>query len=357
MKVSASAPGKLVLIGEYVVLEGAQALVAAFNRRVQVTLTTAETGPWQLRSSSSAVYQGPLEFGSDGRLRPGASPEAGAPAGLDLCAAVVGTCLSRAGVSATDIPALCIDLRSDALTEGASPLGLGSSAAIAVALGAALRRALLLTGALQEEPESQEAFLQDLAAHREAQGGAGSGVDVAASFHGGLLAYSAPTASEPPRARPVAPPQDLELQCVWTGQSASTSLFLERVGACRESLRGHYEECMETMRRTVDGAHQALAESDTGGWLASVEAYHRSMDALGRLAGADIVSSPHQDLARLALAHGVAYKPSGAGGGDVGIAFASSRDPLEGFAEDARKSGYTPLNLAIDFKGVEVVEE
>jgi phosphomevalonate kinase len=94
-----------------------------------------------------------------------------------------------------------------------------------------------------------------------------------------------------------------------------------------------------------------------GGWLASIEAYHRSMDALGQLAGADIVSAPHKSLARLASAHGAVYKPSGAGGGDVGIAFAASRHPLEAFAKDARKAGYTPLDLAIDFNGVEVIEE
>ncbi|MFU8876606.1 MAG: hypothetical protein ACNA7E_00585, partial [Wenzhouxiangellaceae bacterium] len=36
-RVVASAPGKLIVIGEYAVLEGAPALVLGLNRRVRVT--------------------------------------------------------------------------------------------------------------------------------------------------------------------------------------------------------------------------------------------------------------------------------------------------------------------------------
>lgn len=44
MRLTASAPGKLVLLGEYAVLDGAPALVLAVNRRARAALatTTAE---------------------------------------------------------------------------------------------------------------------------------------------------------------------------------------------------------------------------------------------------------------------------------------------------------------------------
>ena len=50
MRVTASAPGKLVLLGEYAVLEGASALVLAVNRRARVTLTRIDEVAWEIVS-------------------------------------------------------------------------------------------------------------------------------------------------------------------------------------------------------------------------------------------------------------------------------------------------------------------
>ena len=48
--VTASAPGKLVLAGEYAVLAGAPAIVAAMDRRVVCRVAVAERGHWQFLS-------------------------------------------------------------------------------------------------------------------------------------------------------------------------------------------------------------------------------------------------------------------------------------------------------------------
>src|SRR5690606_21597860 len=86
--------------------------------------------------------------------------------------------------------------------EGGHKLGLGSSAAVATALAAALAAA----GGIRPDRE----LLFDLAssAHRTAQGGTGSGGDVAASVYGGLLFYTRgdamPPGAMPPGAMPPA---------------------------------------------------------------------------------------------------------------------------------------------------------
>ena len=49
--IEASAPGKLVLSGEYAVLSGGPALVAAVDRRVTCTLSSREQGGWRFLSS------------------------------------------------------------------------------------------------------------------------------------------------------------------------------------------------------------------------------------------------------------------------------------------------------------------
>ncbi len=48
--IEASAPGKLVLSGEYAVLAGAPALVAAVDRRVTCTLSSRDQGGWRFSS-------------------------------------------------------------------------------------------------------------------------------------------------------------------------------------------------------------------------------------------------------------------------------------------------------------------
>ena len=61
MIVTATAPGKLVLLGEYAVLEGAPALVMAIDRRAEVRLETRTQAPCMLRAPgiiAAAVYAG-----------------------------------------------------------------------------------------------------------------------------------------------------------------------------------------------------------------------------------------------------------------------------------------------------------
>ena len=74
MKIEVSAPGKLVLIGEYGVLFGAPAVVMAVNRRARVELTPAEGARWILTAPELAPRPVELDVsrrtvGRDGCLR------------------------------------------------------------------------------------------------------------------------------------------------------------------------------------------------------------------------------------------------------------------------------------------------
>ena len=75
---------------------------------------------------------------------------------------------------------------------------------------------------------------------------------------------------------------------------------------------------------------------------------------MGRLCGLEIVSAPHRQIGQIAEARGHAYKPSGAGGGDVGLLFAPSSEELRQTASLVEKAGYRLLDLAIDPVGVSV---
>jgi len=73
---------------------------------------------------------------------------------------------------------------------------------------------------------------------------------------------------------------------------------------------------------------------------------------LGEAAGCEIVTRPHTQLAALARRTGGAAKPSGAGGGDLGVAFTIGNDATQKLREDIRASGLTLLSLGAPAPGL-----
>ncbi len=65
-----------------------------------------------------------------------------------------------------------------------------------------------------------------------------------------------------------------------------------------------------------------------------------------------ILSDEHHALRRIAVDCGVRYKPSGAGGGDFGIGFATDEDAAAALRSGAEASGFHVLDLGLDHSGV-----
>ena len=299
--VRVSAPGKLFLLGEYAVLEGAPALLTAVDRRAVVTATAS--GPWRLTAREIGIEA--LELGPDGTL----------PAGLDAATRerlalfdAVRSSVLRSFPTAPR-PPLQMSIDTTALHHEGHKLGLGSSAAVTVALSAAVANAADI--ALSRET----LFTLASRAHRTAQGGSGSGGDIAASVYGGRLLYT-PGATPTPCGWPT----DLDLFAVETGTGSSTVDLVGRVFAYRERDPRGYGQDLEALRTLAVGAQGALADADA--FLALADAYFHALDALGSHAGAGIVTERHRELRPLAAASGAVFKPTGAGGGDLGLVFA-----------------------------------
>jgi len=164
-------PGNLLLAGEYAVLEEG-GLGAALAVEPRLTVTVFPAGDWQLV----------------GRWTGGGEqwdPESGVPptfAGsvfLKALELLEGRGDER-GRRWSRIPAARIEIDSTAFFDAQGrKLGYGSSAALAAGITAALVRLA------DREPDAQ-AHQAAVAAHRFAQGGAGSGYDVTVSWFGGF---------------------------------------------------------------------------------------------------------------------------------------------------------------------------
>lgn len=170
MQFKASAPGSLMLLGEYAVLYGKHALVCAVDKRVTVTLTPELTEEIEIYSSLYGSYKTSLlQLGTDIlNTDPAAIPFR-----------FVLTTLKQFQVK------LKHGFRLEITSDFSDQLGLGSSAAVTVAT-----LAVLFTW-LGVRVQPLDLLRQGRSIVRQVQGGLGSGADVAASVHGGIVCYQA----------------------------------------------------------------------------------------------------------------------------------------------------------------------
>jgi len=325
---TASSPGKILLAGEYAVLEGGTAVVMAVNRRARAWVARGEApaapSPFLAAAASALAAE----------LGPGSAPARAA-----------------AAVRA-DTGALC--------APSGDKLGLGSSAA---AIAAALAACLADGGALDR------ALLHRLAhrAHGDAQAAIdpsarGSGADIAASVWGGVLALApAADASLPPVVTQLALPAGLELVPVWTGRPADTRVLVAaiRALAARDPIANR--RCLDAVAAAaVDLSGACSAACADGGARRAVDAVAAGGQAvleLGRAAGVELFLEVHRVLAARAAARGGALKPTGAGGGDIALAAFDEPEAAQQFRADAARLGMQALDLSVEPRGTALEDD
>ena len=278
------APGKLFLAGEYAVLEGGVA--AAGGRRT--------------------LRRGPVPARVRARERPGG--RGGGPRAAETL-----------GEVADAVPEGAALVDTAGFTENGVKLGLGSSAAAAVAAAGAVLEYAGVSVATNKEL----LFSVADAAHRAAQGGVGSGADIAAAVYGGFVRYVRLSGGAPIITR-VLPPPRLHLVPFWTLGAARTVDFIAgRAGASRK--REHPRRSTDTCRRCAPRPTASPRRSPPATRAGVIARGRRLRTGAGGPGARRRAAHRHPDPARRRrcwpASLGGAAKPSGAGGGDVGVAF------------------------------------
>lgn len=354
-KVTARAPGKLILLGEYAVLEGAPALVTAVNRFTRVSVEdSGDSGPgYSVESPLMGVP--PIEFKTGAGGGPVyAHADSDVVEKLRFFSAAFK--YSHELLERFDhvVPPCRILLDTSDFYNGQPPvkMGFGSSASLTLATIRALVHAATgafahaATGAL---PEIKQLYRAALAAHHHAQGRAGSGIDVAAATWGGLLEFRIGKPGKSLRL-----PRDLHFVTVWTGTPASTTQLLNDVARFKEKEPGPYWTIVAEMSRLTSQGIRSLRKNNIPGFLLAVDGYCEAMVRLGDLCGIPVVTGEHRRLARLARDHGTVYKPSGAGGGDCGIAFSISEEAIRNTRTAMKEAGFHCPDIVVSEHGFEI---
>jgi phosphomevalonate kinase len=348
--VTTSAPGKLLLTGEYAVLENAPAVSAATDLRATVEIYSVNTKSSELyvvntecRYSfnpdlvgASRWINDPGEYGAivdaalDVMHEHGLHPDQGSAMGISIC--------TRDFYQ-----------QPENINDAPQKKGIGSSAAVAAALTAALQ---VVAG---KDPDMGMA----LQVHRRFQGERGSGVDVVTSWFGGLIAMlpGQPSTSMPvpiPRVQELSWPEALYVMPIWTGQSASTTAKLSLLNAYKEDSPDAWEKVFEPVCAAATVAAAAWENGVGSEILESIHQFSESLRQLDAAASLGIWSEPHQQLYSFTNQSDVVYKPSGAGGGDFGIAFATDKSQLLRFATQAEEAGFATNTVAWGHEGLNI---
>ena len=355
--ISRHAPGKLFIAGEYAVLEpGHPAILVAVDRQVSVTVSGSE-GADVVIDADLCAAGARLQRRSGGL---GAVDEQQALDSLTHVVSAIEVVDRLLAEQRMDAPPIQVSIRSRLHRDG-TKFGLGSSGAVTVAVVDAV--AAYCGMELSPDTRLRLAMLATVRCDPVSSGG-----DLAASVSGGWISYQAPDRAavrdmverrgirETIRApwpgyevRRLPPPSQLALEVGWTGQPASTASLAGRLATQKwqgsTSQRSFLARSDECVRASI----RALERADDDELLRQVRGARQVLADLDEEVRLGIFTTELTALCDAAEAVGGAAKPSGAGGGDCGIALldATAEREIARLREEWTARGVLPMPMRV----------
>ena len=286
-----SAPGKLFLLGEYAVLEGGPALLVPVTQQAKVAVEPGTGAVTSISDSTKTLSS--LDAINEWSL-------------LSAIQQVLGKEILKEQNFTLDTSEFFVENQK---------LGLGSSAALTVALVKACKPGLTNLDVYKLADEC----------HRVFQDGVGSGADIALSAMGQPIQFS--RSSGP---TPISLPSDLHMLAIWTGRSASTTQLVGSMQDYRKRDPAEYKKHMTDLIDVANGCIQAVSDQDSRQILARIEQYDSHLQHLSSDSSVNFYNQLHEDMRKKVK---LTYKPSGAGGGDFGIAYSTDIDEITALAK------------------------
>lgn len=302
MTVSSLVPGKLILLGEYAVLEGAPAIVAAVNKFAKIEIEESNDNHCYISAPNLNLTD--IKFQKE--INESQKKQLNLFLNLFLFIQKKNKPLMPCNIS--------IDTNDFYFENSNQKLGLGSSAALTVGLIESIYKFNNF-----EIGNQKELFEFSLQAHFEAQDKTGSGIDIAASSFGGVGIYSRTETNY--SFKHVNLPEDLYIIPIWTGSSTSTPQYVSKTNQLKKQNKIKYNKVMKELFDLSNQGCEYLLRNDSVNYMQIVDEYFLALDTLGKSAEIPIISDVHKKIAGIVKSCEGFYKPSGAGGSDIGIAF------------------------------------
>lgn len=336
MKSTASAPGKLMLLGEHAVVYNRPCIVTAVDQRMKATAQFLNAPVFQLEAPDVGLknYQKPLE-----QIGKGEIPKE----------AKFAETATRLILAQEKAPEKGIKITTK--SQFSALFGFGSSSASTVAIVSSLAN---LFGKKLSQKKLFEICYQTVL---EVQG-KGSGFDIAAAIYGGTLYFvtggktikptipPSPTVSARSAWPRISHNPTIPLIIGYTGIKADTVTLIDQVKMLSEKYPKIVENSYDQIAKLVENAKIALINKD---WQTLGQLMNFNQ---GYLEGLGVSSRKLAELiyaARDAGAYGA--KLSGAGGGDCMIALVSPQTKSK-VAKAIEKTGGKVINVSVNTQGV-----
>ena len=328
MRVKRTAPGKVFLSGEYLALEGGSAIILSTKQRSKVSIED-HNKPYNLFYSSALDQSFPFSVNDNFEVDWVQNDPQGFGLFIALAISELKIKPSKALISIDTI-----DFYSDR-----KKIGLGSSASIASAMINALDEYFNLQ--LSESMIIQKA----VNLHNLSQDNIGSGLDVIASCaDSGVIECNLEMANKH-RWKNLKWPADLYIKGVITSDESSTKMMIDKYNHGKNSNQIFFNKLCSETNNLLNQISTAWDAQDSAKIVELMQKYNTFIKQLNEKFNLGIFTDEHKRLIDLARSADIFYKPSGAGGGDLGLVMTNSEKKLTQFLTKLSDNNYQTIDL------------
>lgn len=361
------APGKLVLLGEYAVLEqGIPSVATALTKSIYCHIRNSK----KIIFTSKRININKVEFEYKNNKVTLLSEvkEIDVLAFSKNAMEITLRYLEEMGYK---IKPFEINIVSDLSHQYGVKYGFGSSAAVTVSIVAAI---LYFHGVeINGNVNRDNIFKLSAISHFLSQG-SGSGIDIAASTYGGLFIYKSYTSDwMKERLEQLTTIRglvnetwthfsyekinfliDFYISVGWTGKSASTRHYIQAVNEMRKTEEGEkfYKEFLKATNSIINLFLHGIKNNNHEAINKAVTANRNLLKELSNKAGVVMETDALKNLIAIAKRLGFSAKFSGAGGGDCGYAVMYNLDNENILKNEWQKYGIEPVDVNIEELGV-----
>jgi len=356
-------PGKLMIAGEFAVLEPYQKLaVMAVDRFVYAQIQASDINSLTLENFN--INTG-WDFDGTSVSIASENPR------VNFVQEAMKNTLIYLREHDIEISPFSLTIKSELDDESGKKYGLGSSAAVVTSAVAAI-----LNYFLPIKPADMLIFKLAAISHVKTQGN-GSGADIAAATYGGVLEYSSFQADwlleeiqctesltvlvekkwTYLTVKSITIPERLEICIGWTGNPASTSDLVNHILLLKRNEPSKFDTFIHNSDQAVRDFLKGMKTSDIPLLFEGIKRNRHALAKVGQEAHVQLETPLLQTLSDQAEENGGVGKQSGAGGGDCGIAFMPSKEKVEQLKQAWSKENIKALDLTVYPHGATVLSE
>ncbi len=327
MKIETTASGKVFFSGEYMALEGGRAITLSTSQNAKVSIfETNDSNNTLYSSMSDQLY--PFKIDQNMKL-----------IWLEEDPKHLGDILKES-INQFDkgFSGKAISLDTSDFFYEERKIGIGSSSAVSVALTKAFNQ-------LFDLRLTPKAIINDAREiHSRAQDSSGSGFDIITSFVGTRTLSCRILDNGDYDYEKVELPEAIKIFAVINDEYVQTSEMIDRYKTAKSKYRDYFSEHAPKMKLELELLYDSILQKDNKSIFQYLGRYNDLLVDMDNLFNLGIFNN-HHELVELAKDKDIFYKPSGSGGGDIGLFISDDRKKLNSICENLELKGITCFEI------------